>query len=548
MKEKEYNYFEENMKSRKKLVEKGEEDLKKEFSEKGTYYNENKDFLNLSKDNAVFKKYEREIQDYDSRIEFYKNTLEYRIQDVYTIVEEMNESIEPYISVTDSMAKVQISFYEKDEDKLNKEFEILKKEKDSLLGLNEKYTEEEEQDRYEKLTEEEKKRYKELTNNIKEKEKGINEIKTQIKYYESRDELTNKYKENLKTMEEMRKLAQKYSLKEPISKQNKKVKEEKKEQKSEHQEKLINGQTKGQEAQTQTQVASGPVQTAQTQEQLEPGKEMPERDEAIETSSDDKEKESTSLPPLKAGTKVIVGRKGQISYDGEKYKISSKTIKKALNMTPTEVIRVMKDNGLEMSKEQQDEIKLGIKNNTLDSTVLAGICAARKMPEETKEILLKHYLEDGIKALNKEDTKNSLNLTYDQNDLSKSSILKRIFRREVNSDEKYEMMKKARVGERYGIAKTEGEYEPDKKSRLISFLSRNKIQKLPTMKETIEVAELYNEMRTNDKDDKKTDAEKDKFRNSLKTKTKGFSEAQLTEFKELKESQEKQEKQEEPEK
>ena len=246
------------------------------------------------------------------------------------------------------------------------------------------------------------------------------------------------------------------------------------------------------------------------------------------------------LPPLKSGTKVIVGRKGQISYDGEKYKISSKTIKKALNMTPTEVISVMKDNGLKMSKELEDAIRLGIKSNTLDSTVLAGICAARKMPEDTKKLLLTHYLEDGIKASNKKDAKNSLNLTYDQKDLSKSSILKRIFRREVNSDEKYEMMKKARVGERYGIAKTEGEYEPDKKSRLISFLSRNKIQKLPTMKETIEVAELYNEMRDNaaKKDDKD-------FKESLKAKTKGFSEAQLTELKELKESQEKQE---EPEK
>ena len=60
------------------------------------------------------------------------------------------------------------------------------------------------------------------------------------------------------------------------------------------------------------------------------------------------------------------------------------------------------------------------------------------------------------------------------------------------------------------------------------------------MKETIEVAELYNEMRDNaaKKDDKD-------FKESLKAKTKGFSEAQLTELKELKESQEKQE---EPEK
>ena len=235
------------------------------------------------------------------------------------------------------------------------------------------------------------------------------------------------------------------------------------------------------------------------------------------------------LKPLKRGTSVIIGRKGQI-WDGiSNYKISSQTIKKALNMEPDEVIGVMKDNGLNVPKELEDAIKSGIGKFVIDPIVLVGICSVKKMPDETKKLLLAHYLEDGIKAINKKGTKNSLNLSYDQKDLSKSSILKRIFKREIDAEEKFTMVKMARVGERYGVAKAKGEYKPTITSRVISFLTRNSIPKLPTMEETIEVAEKYNKARDNG------------FRESLKEQTKGLSKEQKREYISLQVSQEKQE-------
>ena len=119
MKKLDYERLKSSIESQKKLVEKGEEDLKKEFADKDKYYNENKEFLNLPEDNDLAKKHKRGLEDFDNRIQFHKNTLEYRIQDAFDIADEMNKSMEPYISVTDTIANVRVSLFEQEKQKLN---------------------------------------------------------------------------------------------------------------------------------------------------------------------------------------------------------------------------------------------------------------------------------------------------------------------------------------------------------------------------------------------------------------------------------------------
>lgn len=214
MKKVDYERLKSSIENQKTLVEKGEQDLKQEFSDKGKYYNENKDFLNLTKDNEMYKKHKRGMDDFDSRIQFHKNTLEYRIQDAYDVAESINKAIEPYISSTDTMANVKISLFEQEKEKLNKEIEDLNKQKESFPEYDRTYREEG------------KIEYQGILDKIKEKENRISEINDEIELYNSRDELQSKYKENLKTMKDLEKMAEKYALKLPISKETRKKQEE----------------------------------------------------------------------------------------------------------------------------------------------------------------------------------------------------------------------------------------------------------------------------------------------------------------------------------
>lgn len=230
---------------------------------------------------------------------------------------------------------------------------------------------------------------------------------------------------------------------------------------------------------------------------------------------------------------IIVGRKGKIVYNGKTYNIPTKTIKESVYMDSDEVIELLEENNLKVSKELEEYIKDGIQANTINQSVLAMISSADGMTEKDKITLLKTHLLDGIKAaknLEPEKTKNSLNLTYDQEDLSKVSLLRRIFRREMNESEKYEILKKAKVAERYGIAKTTGIYKLNRKAKFINGIFRNKVEELPSADEIYEVANAFNKARDS----------KD-FKNTLKEETKEFSPAQVKEMNELWKSQEKQE-------
>ena len=226
MKKLDYERLKSSIESQKKLVEKGEEDLKKEFADKDKYYNENKEFLNLPEDNDLAKKHKRGLEDFDNRIQFHKNTLEYRIQDAFDIADEMNKSMEPYISVTDTMANVRVSLFEQEKQKLNKEIEALNKQKDSFPEYDRTYREDG------------KREYENLVKEISEKNSRISEIDDEIECYKSREDLTKQYKENLKVISYMKKMAEKYMVKIPVSKEDVRKEEDKKVQEAEKRQKM----------------------------------------------------------------------------------------------------------------------------------------------------------------------------------------------------------------------------------------------------------------------------------------------------------------------
>ena len=180
----------------------------------------------MPEDNDLAKKHKRGLEDFDNRIQFHKNTLEYRIQDAFDIADEMNKSMEPYISVTDTMANVRVSLFEQEKQKLNKEIEALNKQKDSFPEYDRTYREDG------------KREYENLVKEISEKNSRISEIDDEIEFYKSREDLTKQYKENLKVISDMKEMAEKYMVKNPVSKEDVRKEEDKKLQEAEKRQKM----------------------------------------------------------------------------------------------------------------------------------------------------------------------------------------------------------------------------------------------------------------------------------------------------------------------
>ena len=188
--------------------------------------------------------------------------------------------------------------------------------------------------------------------------------------------------------------------------------------------------------------------------------------------------------------KIIIGRKkGQILINGEEYKISQKVIKTGVNLDILDVVDIIKgvyNNNLD--NKQEAFIMEAIRNNYLDPIVVNAI-SLTKMNNDTKKQIMKDYLEDLIQIKKKKAFKAKSHITYDMEDLSKSSILGRILGRELNEQEKVEILKNAK-GEayRYGISETKGEYKPSLGSRLLSFITRNQV---PTLDSAINIDKAH---------------------------------------------------------
>ena len=507
---------------------KAEEELKEEYQNKKTFYNQNKILLQ-DENESIQDKVKSELSNFDAEIDVKKNILKNNIIDALENLKNINSMIRKYITSTDTFAKTQIELLEGvkgrkiynldgvktvDEpgkiEKLQKELEELKKQRDMYPEYEREYTEKG------------KSEYKEIEDKIKDKEQEIEDSKFELNMYKNRADLLAEYQENIKQIQKYTELAKKYSLQiEP---------EQKQPGSSTHGNPTQGNSTQGNPAPgspTQGNPAPGsPTQGNSTQSNPTQGSPT----QGSPTQSNPAPIKST----LPSDVKIIIGRKGKITYEGKEYKINKKTIKDSLKLSETATEHMIGEI-IKLNPNRAYIIQEGIKNKVIDSTVINSIYSSEMKTEEKKELLMQ-YIRDAANAMGGKDYKNNCNLTYDRKDLSKFNIFSRIFKKEINAQDKVEMLDRASIGERYAIAKQEGEYKPDKLSKFVAFFTRKKV---PLLSDKIaneqEIATEYNTIRENvDYKDHKA------FEAALKSNT-NISKEQQNEIMDLNSSQVQQE-------
>ncbi len=173
--------------------------------------------------------------------------------------------------------------------------------------------------------------------------------------------------------------------------------------------------------------------------------------------------------------------------------------------------------------------------NFLDSTVIYMLSKS-KIDEESKKNIMKQYITDSCDALTGKNSKNNCNITYDEKDLSKTNILSRMMKREVNNDEKYRILGIARKQARYSLANIKGEYKPSIMSRFVNLVTKSNVPTFPTLADQQKAAEEYNKLRDENRLDEIFD-----FRFSDETKWEGLTKDQSEELFDLYHSQKRQE-------
>ena len=186
--------------------------------------------------------------------------------------------------------------------------------------------------------------------------------------------------------------------------------------------------------------------------------------------------------------KIEIGREAKIIMaGGHEFNVNSKDVKEGLNLS--------KENTLEILNEYMDNensVLLAqelIKENKLDTTVL-NVIAKSGVNDDTKKEVINSYFNKCL--LPKEE--NKIDIKYDAKEMSKVNIIKRLFKRELNNNEKCELLLKAKKAEELGIAKTEGEYKVNAIEKILGKFGGT--LRLPEPSDAqIEAAYKYNENR-----------------------------------------------------
>ena len=160
--------------------------------------------------------------------------------------------------------------------------------------------------------------------------------------------------------------------------------------------------------------------------------------------------------------KIVIGRKAEIVYNGKRYKANRKKIKMALQMNEKEIKDLFLEAGMDDSRELS-RVDKAMKDDILDPVVVNAVCSARKLKPYQKRVILSKYINDISNAQNGRASKNESNVIYDLKDLGKASIIPRLIGREVDEVDKEDMLERAAIGARYGIARQKGEEKFDKK-------------------------------------------------------------------------------------
>ena len=241
--------------------------------------------------------------------------------------------------------------------------------------------------------------------------------------------------------------------------------------------------------------------------------EKAERIPPIEEEPVESEKESIKPEPPKTGTssvklteklpitlskqltyKVLIGKTARIRFDGKQYYVGKKAIKEGINLTYAEVDKLLEQTGFK--KEDIDQLNYLIMKGKIDSTVV-NVIYNSKLENDQKQEVMGRYIIDCCKSFIK-NQKTEGKVHYDRENLSKTSLIDSILRREITQGEKMNILARAEKAARYGIGKLEGEYRPSLRTRLVNFLTKQPTQKQLTIGQLQQVAEEYNNLRDKD--------------------------------------------------
>lgn len=219
--------------------------------------------------------------------------------------------------------------------------------------------------------------------------------------------------------------------------------------------------------------------------------------------------------------KIEIGKKAKIIMaGGHEFNIPAKDVKDGVNLSKEQTIEI-----LNKYIDDENSVLLAqqlVEKNELDTTVL-NVIEKSGIDDNTKKEVLNSYFNKCLLPTEE----NKIDIKYNAKEMSKVNLWNRILKRELNNNEKSELLLKAKKAEELGIAKTEGEYKVNAIEKILGKFGGT--LRLPEPSDAqIEAAYKYNENR-----------DKENFKDSIKNFKSEMSKEGYKEMKSLAKSEEK---------
>lgn len=455
-------------------VEKAENEFKEALEEKAKYIEENKELLQEDHTSLVRRMYDRKIEDYDNRIAFKKNTYRYKLKELDSFNRKLKSMLEKYVIEDDEKRKEEKESLEQQIKEIRKEIEEIKKQKDAYPEYKRLYTEEGKSD------------IKELDKKIKDKADRIEELEIIIGYFLTSDRKRT-FNEIERVLGKIRDETQKYNIELNDDSYIIEHKTENENKSPEVVPTVAAAVPVTPPEVVPTVSATVPVthpKTVSTMPIIAKSNFMRKIFDKIKSSRDDK---------------IVIGSKGLIVLNGKKYKIPKNIMKNIATENNKDILNNwIEEIGLEYRFDRKNTEKASSLvdviegTQTCDPLVIGAICSTN-MDKSQKKLLVDKYIQLAKNAKNGSNTKNEINIIYDFKDLSKfdfgrwlkhvrimnkniykltgvkltnKAILKDLKKALANIDGasmyKIDILKRAMIAERYGIAKINGEFKANK--------------------------------------------------------------------------------------
>ncbi len=157
--------------------------------------------------------------------------------------------------------------------------------------------------------------------------------------------------------------------------------------------------------------------------------------------------------------KIKIGRKAKISIGDYEFNVGKKEIKQGINLSQEEVVEIL-NQYLDKNEEKLLAEQL-VKDENMDKTILTVIDKSNIDQKEKKDII-NAYLNKCLLP----NEENNIEIEYDAKELSKVSIFGRIFKKELNNNEKNELLLRAKKASEKDIASVNGNYKINWKEKI----------------------------------------------------------------------------------